>query len=154
VAKRSSGILIYRRRGNALEVLLAHPGGPFWKKKDLGSWTIPKGEHGDDEDPLAAAQREFAEETGVDLSGEFIPLGSVRQAGGKIVSAWAVESNLDASAVHSNTFTMEWPPRSGRMQEFPEIDRAQWFSMEDARAKILASQGEFLDRLKSQVGVT
>lgn len=153
MAKRSAGILIYRRTNGALEILLAHPGGPFWQKKDLGSWTIPKGEHGDEEDPLAAAQREFAEEIGAKLSGEFIPLGSVRQAGGKVVAAWAIEGDCDASAIHSDTFSMEWPPRSGRMQEFPEIDKAQWFSIDEARAKILSSQAEFLDRLKSLLGI-
>lgn len=138
---------MYRRREGGIEVLLAHPGGPFWKSKDLGSWSIPKGEYEEREDALAAARREFAEEIGSAPEGELIPLGDIRQAGGKIVAAWAIEGDCDPSAIRSNTFSMEWPPRSGRMQEFPEIDKAQWFSLEEARAKILAGQAEFLDRL-------
>jgi len=145
--KRSAGVLLFRRIGPQIEVLLAHPGGPFWKHKDEGAWSIPKGEYGDDEDPLAAAKREFSEEIGVTPSGEFIPLGEVRQPGGKIVSVWALEGNFDARNLRSNTFSIPWPPNSGKLQEFPEIDRAEWFSLEIARRKILKGQAEVLDRL-------
>jgi len=145
--KRSAGILLFRRTGPRLEVLLAHPGGPLWKNKDEGTWSIPKGEYGDDEDPLAAAQREFQEETGVTLAGDFIPLGEIRQRSGKIVTAWALEHDLDPAGIHSNTFSMIWPPRSGKLQEFPEIDRAEWFSLPAARHKINPAQAELLERL-------
>jgi predicted NUDIX family NTP pyrophosphohydrolase len=145
--KRSAGVLLYRRTGAGIEVLLAHPGGPFWKNKDEGAWSIPKGEYGDHEDPLAAARREFAEETGVTLCGEFIPLGEVRQTG-KIVTAWAVEGGFDqTAAVRSNTFSMPWPPGSGKLRVFPEIDRAEWFTLELARLKIVRGQAELLERL-------
>jgi predicted NUDIX family NTP pyrophosphohydrolase len=148
VAKRSAGILLYRTAGDAAEVLLVHPGGPFWARKDAGAWSIPKGEHGDDEDPRSCALREFEEETGTTLApGALTDLGSVRQKGGKVVSAWAVEGDLDAESVRSNTFTMEWPPRSGRTAEFPEIDRAAWFGIDAAREKLVPAQAEFLDRL-------
>jgi predicted NUDIX family NTP pyrophosphohydrolase len=148
VAKRSAGILLYRVADGEREVLLVHPGGPFWARKDAGSWSIPKGEYGDGEDPLACALREFEEETGEALPpGELVELGSVKQKGGKVVTAWAAEGNLDAAAVRSNTFTMEWPPRSGRTAEFPEIDRAEWFGIETAREKLVPAQAEFLDRL-------
>jgi predicted NUDIX family NTP pyrophosphohydrolase len=145
--KRSAGVLLFRRTASGIEVLLAHPGGPFWKHKDEGAWSIPKGEYGDQEDPLAAAKREFAEETGVTPSGDFIPLGEVRQPGGKIVSVWAVEGDLDPRNLLSNTFSLTWPPNSGKWQEFPEIDRAEWFSLVTARRKILKGQTEILDRL-------
>jgi predicted NUDIX family NTP pyrophosphohydrolase len=145
--KRSAGVLLFRRTASGIEVLLAHPGGPFWKHKDEGAWSIPKGEYGDQEDPLAAAKREFAEETGVTPSGDFIPLGEVRQHGGKIVSVWAVEGDLDPRNLLSNTFSLPWPPNSGKWQEFPEIDRAEWFSLVTARRKILKGQTEILDRL-------
>lgn len=145
--KQSAGILMYRRDPKDLSVLLVHPGGPFWAKKDLGAWSIPKGEYGPGEDPLAVAVREFEEETGVVPKGEFRPLGEVRQTGGKHVLAWAVEGDLDPAKIQSNSFEMEWPPRSGRKQSFPEIDRAEWFSPDAAREKILASQREFIDRL-------
>jgi predicted NUDIX family NTP pyrophosphohydrolase len=145
--KRSAGILLYKRDGGSLRVLLAHPGGPFWRNKDAGAWSIPKGEIGDDEEPLAAALREFAEETGVTLDGDFTPLGEIKQKGGKMVIAFAQERDLDPSTIASNTFTMEWPPRSGRQQTFPEIDRAEWFGLDAAREKINAGQSEFLDRL-------
>ena len=130
-------------------MLLVHPGGPFWAKRDAGAWSIPKGEYDDGEDPLAAALREFEEEVGsaLDAAGELVALGDVRQKNRKLVTAWAAEGDVDASAVRSNTFAMEWPPRSGRTQEFPEIDRAEWFSVEDARAKLNPAQAEFLDRL-------
>ena len=145
--KHSAGILLFRRTGPHTEVLLAHPGGPLWKNKDEGSWTIPKGEYGGGEDPLAAAKREFQEETGAAVSGDFLPLGEIRQRSGKIVTAWALERDLDPSSVRSNTFSMTWPPRSGKLQEFPEIDRAAWFSLDAARRKIIPAQAEFLDRL-------
>ena len=145
--KRSAGVLLFRRIGPQFEVLLAHPGGPFWKNKDDGAWSIPKGEYGADEDPLTAAKRELAEETGLAPSGDFIPLGEIRQSGGKIVTAWAVEGNWEATSVRSNTFSMTWPPGSGKQQEFPEIDRAAWFSLEGARRKILKAQAPLLERL-------
>ncbi|MBZ5633960.1 MAG: NUDIX domain-containing protein [Acidobacteriia bacterium] len=149
--KRSAGVLLFRRKEPQPEVLLVHPGGPFWKNKDDGSWSIPKGEYGAGEDPLAAAKRELAEETGLTHSGVFIPLGEIRQPGGKLVTAWALEGNLDASfdsqRMRSNTFSMPWPPGSEKLQEFPEIDRAEWFPLEIARGKILKGQVELLDRL-------
>jgi predicted NUDIX family NTP pyrophosphohydrolase len=146
--KLSAGLVIYRRANAAIEVFLVHPGGPFWKNKDAGAWSIPKGEYGDGEDALAAAQREFAEETGQPLpAGEFVSLGEVRQAGGKVVAAWAVPGDFDAASIVSNQFSMEWPPRSGRMQQFPEVDRAGWFALEAAREKLLSAQCAFLDRL-------
>jgi len=147
--KRSAGLIMFRRKTNVIEVLLAHPGGPFWSKKDLGAWSIPKGEYGDAEDPLTAAKREFTEELGLVPQGEFIPLGEVRQPGGKIVAAWAFEGDCDPSKVRSNTFSMEWPPHSGKMEQFPEIDRAEWFSLETARSKLLKGQLSLLDRLES-----
>jgi predicted NUDIX family NTP pyrophosphohydrolase len=147
-AKRSAGILLYRLAGGAPEVLLVHPGGPFWARRDAGAWSVPKGEYEDADDPLAAARREFEEETGTALeTGELLELGNVKQKNGKVVSAWAAEGDLDPDAVHSNTFTMEWPPRSGRTAEFPEIDRAGWFGIDDAREKLNPAQAEFLDRL-------
>ena len=142
---------MFRHIAGSLEVLLAHPGGPFWKNKDDGAWTIPKGEYLDDEEPLAAARREFAEETGIQPEGAFLPLGQVRQPGGKLVTAWAFEGDCDPALLSSNLFSMEWPKGSGRMQEFPEIDRAAWFPLEQARAKILRGQLAFLDRLTARV---
>jgi predicted NUDIX family NTP pyrophosphohydrolase len=153
VAKRSAGILLYRIADGTREVLLVHPGGPFFARKDAGVWSIPKGEYDEDEDPQASARREFEEETGTALPpGELIELGEVKQKGGKIVTAWAAEGDLDAEAVSSNTFTMEWPPRSGSTAEFPEIDRAGWFEIETAREKLVAAQTEFLDRLVERLG--
>jgi predicted NUDIX family NTP pyrophosphohydrolase len=153
VAKRSAGILLYRIVGGAPEVLLVHPGGPYWARKDAGAWSIPKGEYEDGEDPQACALREFEEELGVGLPpGELAELGSVKQKGGKLVTAWAAEGDLDADSVSSNTFTMEWPPRSGRTEEFPEIDRAGWFEIEPAREKLVTAQAEFLDRLLERLG--
>jgi predicted NUDIX family NTP pyrophosphohydrolase len=147
VPRRSAGLLLYRRNPD-IEVLLVHPGGPFFAKKDDGVWSIPKGEYEPGEDPLAAAVREFEEELGSrPPDGERIDLGEVKQRGGKIVTAWAVEGDIDTVAVVSNTFAMEWPPRSGRTAEFPEIDRAEWFDLPTARTKILAAQEPFLDRL-------
>jgi predicted NUDIX family NTP pyrophosphohydrolase len=152
VPKRSAGLLMYRGAGAGLAVLLVHPGGPFWARKDLGAWSIPKGEYAVGEDPLTVAQREFAEETGVRPRGKFRPLGDVKQEGGKHVSAWAVAGDLDPAALVSNVFELEWPPRSGRKRMFPEVDRAEWFSPEEARAKILAGQRPFIDRLVELVG--
>jgi len=143
----SSGILLYRRKGAGIEVLLVHPGGPFWMKKDLGAWSIPKGEYDESEDPLEAARREFEEETGRSIQGEFIALPEVRQSSAKIVTAWAVEGDFDPAQLRSNTFSMEWPPRSGKLQEFPEVDRAEWFALEVAREKILKGQLPLLNRL-------
>ena len=150
--KRSAGLLMYRRAGPGVAVLLVHPGGPFWAKKDLGAWSIPKGEYADGEDPLAVARREFEEETGARPQGEFRPLGEVKQAGGKRVSAWAVEGDFDPARLVSNTFELEWPPRSGRKQRFAEVDRADWFSPAEAREKILPGQRAFIDRLEELVG--
>jgi predicted NUDIX family NTP pyrophosphohydrolase len=149
VPKLSAGLLVYRRTDDGIEVLLVHPGGPFWARKDDGAWSLPKGEYEPSEDPLEVALREFAEEIGQpppDHS-EAEWLGEQRQPSGKIVSAWAVEGDLDVSDVTSNTFAMEWPPRSGRTQEFPEVDRAGWFGAVEARRKILRGQAGFLDRL-------
>jgi predicted NUDIX family NTP pyrophosphohydrolase len=146
--RRSAGIVLYRRAGGTLEVLLVHPGGPFWANRDAGAWSIPKGEHADDEAPLLAARREFAEELGVQPpDGEAADLGEVRQKSGKVVRAWAVAGDLDTTAVTSNTFTIQWPPRSGRMREFPEVDRAQWFGLAHAREKINPAQAALLERL-------
>ena len=146
---RSAGLLLYRVRDGAPEVLLGHMGGPFWARKDERAWSIPKGEYGDDEDPLAAARREFVEETGSPPpDGEAVPLGEVRQSGGKRVVAWALEGDLDPATVRSNTFVMEWPPRSGRQQEFPEIDRAAWFDLDAARRKVVKGQVPLLDALE------
>jgi predicted NUDIX family NTP pyrophosphohydrolase len=151
--KRSAGILLYRRTPAGLEVLLVHPGGPFWQRKDEGAWSIPKGEVAEGEDELERALREFEEETGTGLAPrELVQLGSIRQKGGKVVTAWAAEGDLDPASVTSNTFELEWPPRSGTMRSFPEIDRAQWFSPEQARRKILPAQAELVDRLLSLLG--
>jgi predicted NUDIX family NTP pyrophosphohydrolase len=152
MAKVSAGVLMYRWRSGALQVLLVHPGGPFWAKKDLGAWSIPKGEVAEGEDPAAAARREMEEETGVRTSATLQALSPVKQKGGKTVMAWAVEGDGDSAAFKSNTFTIEWPPRSGRMQEFPEVDRAEWFSLEDARRKLLSAQLAFVDELERIVG--
>jgi predicted NUDIX family NTP pyrophosphohydrolase len=145
--KRSAGILLFRNTIDGLQVLLVHPGGPFWAKKDAGAWSIPKGEYVEGEDPLTAARREFAEETGIAVDGEFAPLGELKQPGGKLVIAWALEGDLDVAAIRSNTFQLEWPPKSGRMREFPEVDAAAWLPIDAARSKLLKGQVEFLDRL-------
>jgi predicted NUDIX family NTP pyrophosphohydrolase len=147
MARMSAGIVLYRRAAGGLEVLLVHPGGPFWARKDEGAWSIPKGEFDPAEDPLDAARREFAEETGWTIEGAFAPLTPVRQPGGKVVHAWAVEGQFDPAALRSNTFNLEWPRGSGRMREFPEVDRAAWFSIDDARRTILAGQRPLLDEL-------
>jgi predicted NUDIX family NTP pyrophosphohydrolase len=144
--KKSAGLLMFRFREGKPEVFLVHPGGPFWKNKDLGSWSIPKGEY-QEEDPLTAARREFEEETGFSASGEFIPLTARKQPHGKVISAWALEGDADPDHSRSNTFTLEWPPGSGRQQVFPEVDRAGWFSLEEARQKIVSGQIGFLDDL-------
>jgi len=149
--KRSAGILMYRCPGEAVEVLLVHPGGPFWARKDLGAWSIPKGEYSEPDDPLAAAIREFAEETGTHLRGEFRPLGELTQLGRKIVTAFALEGDFDTATLKSNTFELEWPPKSGRKATFPEVDRAEWFSLDMAREKILSGQREFISRLLKMV---
>jgi predicted NUDIX family NTP pyrophosphohydrolase len=146
--KQSAGLLMYRRRNGALEVLLVHPGGPFWARKDLGAWSIPKGEHEPDEDPLAAARREFAEETGILPEGDFIALNPVRQRSGKNVRAFAIEADIDPATIKSNTFVMEWPPRSGRRHEFPEIDRAAWFTIDEAKHKLNAGQVALVEELE------
>jgi predicted NUDIX family NTP pyrophosphohydrolase len=152
VPRRSAGILLYKRSGDAVDVLLVHPGGPLWARRDSGAWSIPKGEYGDDEDPQACALREFEEETGTALPpGHLIELGEVKQKGGKVVTAWAAEGDIDADAVQSNTFTMEWPPRSGRTAEFPEIDRAGWFGFDLAREKLIPAQAELVERLAERL---
>jgi predicted NUDIX family NTP pyrophosphohydrolase len=152
MAKRSAGILLYRRGDDGVEVLLVHPGGPLWARRDAGAWSIPKGEYGDGEDPLAVALREFEEETGQSPpEGELVPLGEVRQKGGKVVSAWAAPGDLDADTITSNTFTMEWPPRSGTRREFPEVDRAGWFDLATAREKLLPAQAGLVDRLAERL---
>jgi predicted NUDIX family NTP pyrophosphohydrolase len=152
---RSAGLLLFRGSGESLEVLLVHPGGPLWTRRDAGAWSIPKGEYVDREDPLAAASREFEEELGVaPPDGEPIPLGEVKQRSGKIVIAWALAGDLDAAAITSNTFEMEWPPRSSRRQEFPEVDRAEWFTIAQAREKLNPAQAELLDRLQAALALT
>jgi predicted NUDIX family NTP pyrophosphohydrolase len=148
VAKRlSAGILLYRIRRADPEVFLVHPDGPYWAKKDDGAWSIPKGEYGEDADPLTTAKREFFEETGSEATGSFRPLSPVTQPSGKVVSAWVVEGDLDAATVKSNTFSLEWPPHSGRMQEFPEVDRGAWFDIPTARTKLQPGQRDLLDQL-------
>jgi predicted NUDIX family NTP pyrophosphohydrolase len=151
MANQSAGILLYRSKVNIVEVLLVHPGGPFWAKKDDGAWSIPKGEFSEDEDPFEAAKREFLEETGTHVDGKFTPLGSVKQPGGKVVYAWALKGDCDPSTIKSNTFVLQWPPGSGKEQEFPEVDRAGWFAPATARKKILKGQVVFIDRLLNAV---
>jgi predicted NUDIX family NTP pyrophosphohydrolase len=150
--KTSAGLLLYRLREGRLEVFLVHPGGPFWVKKDLGAWSIPKGEFAEPEEPLAAAIREFQEETGATVEGAFLPLPPRKQPGGKIVLAWAVEGDLDPEEIRSDTFLLEWPRGSGRRKEFPEVDRAEWFGIPEARRRILAGQAGFLDDLGELLG--
>jgi len=151
MSKKSAGLLLFRETAAGAEVLLVHPGGPFWARKDDGSWSIPKGEFSDDEEPLAAAKREFEEEVGPPPAGDFIPLDPIRQPSGKLVLAWAVRADFDPSSLKSNTFSMEWPPKSGQHQEFPEVDRAAWFEVESARPKILKGQAPFLDQLLDRI---
>ena len=147
MANTSAGLLMYRVRGDVIEVLLVHPGGPFWRKKDEGAWSIPKGEVEPGEELLATARREFHEELGLEAAGNFIPLTPIRQKGGKVVHAWAFEGDCDPAAIRSNTFTMEWPPKSGRAMEFPEVDKAAFFDLEAARRKINPAQAALLDQL-------
>jgi predicted NUDIX family NTP pyrophosphohydrolase len=146
----SSGLLLFRETSGHLEVLLVHPGGPFWAKKDEGSWSIPKGELKENEDPLAAAMRESEEETGFAVTGNLIPLEPLRQPSGKVVYALAMKGDLDPAQLKSNTFSMEWPPKSGRQQEFPKVDRADWFTIESAMRKILKGQAGFLAQLQEK----
>lgn len=152
--KKSAGILMYRRSRDSIEVFLIHPGGPFWAKKDLGAWSIPKGQYEDDEAPLDAARREFREETGFEADGEFIPLPPIKQKSGKVVTAWAVEGSIDAAAIESNMFSLEWPPKSGRHTEFPEADRAGWFSPAEAHVKLNPAQSAFVDSLCAHLGLS
>jgi predicted NUDIX family NTP pyrophosphohydrolase len=147
--RTSAGLLMFRRRGNALEVLLGHPGGPFWANRDLGAWTIFKGEMAEGEDELTTARREFEEETGIRPEGPFHPLGSVKQKGGKVVHAWAFEGDTDPATIRSNSFRVQWPPGSGQWQSFPEVDRAQWFGLDEARRRINPAQAALLDALAS-----
>ncbi len=149
--RKSAGILIYRFAGKDLEVLLVHPGGPFWAKKDIGAWSIPKGEFDEGEEPLAAAIRELKEETGLEVSGDFIPLTPVKQNSGKLVMAWAIEFDCDHTKVTSNLFEMEWPPNSKIMKMFPEVDKAAWFKLEEASQKIIPGQFPILMELASVV---
>jgi predicted NUDIX family NTP pyrophosphohydrolase len=149
MAKESAGLLVYRKTRGHLEFLLAHPGGPFWKNKDAGAWTIPKGEIQAGEEPLGAAQREFKEELGIDIFGEPIALNPIKQKAGKIVHAWAIEADLDLTTVRSNSFSLEWPPRSGRTVEFPEVDRVAYFDFETAKNKINAGQMSLLEQICS-----
>lgn len=151
--QRSAGLLLYRRRGDATEFFLVHPGGPFWAKKDEAAWSIPKGLYADGEEPLAAARREFAEETGLAVGGTFVELGEFRQPSGKAISAFVVEADCDADAVTSNPFAMEWPPKSGKTAEFPEVDRAGWFTPQDALVKILRGQKPILERALELLGL-
>ncbi len=149
----SAGILLYRRVGDTIEFFLVHPGGPFWAKKDLGSWSIPKGEYGPEEEPLAAARREFNEETGFAVDGDFIALTPLKQRSGKLISAWAVEGSIDETAINSNMFSMEWPPKSGKSAEFPEVDRAGWFGPVEARLKLIPGQVPFIDSLLAHLRI-
>lgn len=151
MAKRSAGLLLYRHGRGGLEVFLVHPGGPFWAKKDLGAWSIPKGEYGEDEEPSAAARREFQEETGFSPAGDLTELGTIRQAGGKLVSVWALQGECDPAALVSNSCKIEWPPRSGRQMEIPEVDRGAWFSLNEAADRILPSQRPALEMLAQKV---
>ena len=151
MAARSAGIIVYRKRAETIEVLLVHPGGPFWSKRDSGAWSIPKGEYSDDEDAEPAARREFEEETGWTITSELLPLGEIRQKAGKTVTAFAAEGDFDTASLDSNRFEIEWPPKSGRIAAFPEVDRAGWFALDEAREKIIEGQRPLLDRLEALV---
>jgi predicted NUDIX family NTP pyrophosphohydrolase len=151
MSEHSAGILLYRYRHGVLQVFLVHPGGPFWVNKDAGAWSIPKGLYQDGEDPLAAARREFSQETGFEIDGDFIELGELRQPSKKIVRAWAIEGDIDATRITSNRFALEWPPHSGQQQEFPEVDKGEWFGLQTAGRKIIKGQAPFLDRLQSKL---
>ena len=148
VNKLSAGIVLYRLQSGEVEVFLVHPGGPFWARKDEGAWSIPKGEYEAGEDPLTVAKREFREETGFDIEGTFHPLTALKQPSGKVISAWAVEGDVDAAALTSNTFTLEWPPKSGKTREYPEVDRGAWCDLPTARVKLQPGQRAFLDQLQ------
>lgn len=152
--KLSAGILVYRRLGGEMEVFLVHPGGPFWAKKDEGAWSIPKGEYEAGDDPFTAAKREFREETGIEIDGAFHPLSALKQPSGKVISAWAVEGDVDVTTVTSNTFALEWPPKSGKTREFPEVDRGAWFDLPTARVKLLVGQRGLLDQLEQWIQST
>ena len=152
-SRRSAGILLFRRNGGELQVFLVHPGGPLWARKDDGAWSIPKGEHGTEEDALLAAQREFMEETGAPIDGAFLALPPIRQPGGKVVTAWAVEGEFDPEQLQSNAFELEWPPKSGGRRSFPEIDRGAWFAIDEARRKLLGGQVPLLDALLAIVSL-
>jgi predicted NUDIX family NTP pyrophosphohydrolase len=152
-SRRSAGILLFRRRAGTVEVLLAHPGGPFWARRDAGAWSVPKGEYDDDEPPQVAARREFTEELGLPVpDGPMLPLGEIKQRSGKVVIAWAIEADLDPSTVTPGTFELEWPRGSGRMVETPEIDRVAWWTLEEARLRMVSGQQPFLDRLTEPIG--
>jgi predicted NUDIX family NTP pyrophosphohydrolase len=151
--KLSAGLLLFQRSTH-LELFLVHPGGPFWARKDDGAWSLPKGEYSETEDALLAAKREFQEETGISVDGDFLPLGELRQPGGKLITAWALEKYVDPTLVKSNLFSMEWPPKSGKTQEFPEVDRAAWFPAPQARTKLLKGQVAFIDRLAKKLSIT
>ncbi len=147
MSKKSAGLLLFRIRKNSTEFFLVHPGGPFWKNKDLGAWSIPKGEFTEEEDPLEAAKREFEEETGMKPPEKFLELTPLKQKSGKLIFAWAAEANIDAENIHSNSFELEWPPHSGKKQKFPEIDHAAWFDVTEAKAKIISGQFPFIEEL-------
>jgi predicted NUDIX family NTP pyrophosphohydrolase len=149
--RKSAGILLYRKSGQEIEIFLVHPGGPYWKGKDNGAWSIPKGEFTDDEEPLSAARREFQEETGKEISGSFIELKTIRQKGGKLVYAWAVEGDIDPDKIVSNTFRQEWPYKSGKWQSYPEVDKAGWFGVEEAKQKINPAQAALIDDLMTRL---
>lgn len=149
--RKSAGILVFKKIKDGLGILLVHPGGPFWSKKDLNSWSVPKGEFDENEEAFDAARREFKEETGFIPEGEFIRLEPVKQAGGKLVYTWAVEGDIDVSMIKSNLFKMEWPPKSGKFKEFPEIDRAEWFPIETAKTKIIKGQIPILENLEKLI---
>ena len=152
MAAKSAGILVYRKRAGGVEVLLVHPGGPFWARRDAGAWSIPKGEYADSEDAETAARREFTEETGWTIEGKLKSLGEIKQKAGKVVTAFAAEGDFDPASLESNRFEMEWPPKSGRMASFPEVDRAGWFGLAEARDKIVEGQRPLLDRLEALIG--
>jgi predicted NUDIX family NTP pyrophosphohydrolase len=154
MARNSAGILLWKRERDGVRVLLVHPGGPFWKNKDAGAWSIPKGEYGDDEEALAAAKREFAEELGAVPAGAVTPLGDVRQKAGKVVTAFALEGDFDCASFKCNSFEMEWPPKSGKRASFPEIDRAEWFALDEARIRINPAQAELIDRLEAALATS
>jgi predicted NUDIX family NTP pyrophosphohydrolase len=149
--KKSAGILLYRFHNNLPEILLVHPGGPFWAKKDAGAWSIPKGEFEENENPLDAAKREVEEETGIKVSGKLIELTPVKQKSGKIIYAWAVQGDFDDAEIKSNTFEIEWPPKSGKKQSFPEVDKAGWFTMEEAKQKIVPGQAPLIEELRTKL---